>query len=149
MASLQYTEFFIRGAIADWNSGLSIPEPYNGKGRGRNNKSNSNESNKTPRQSLHSEVSHLRTHDQSSETFESCNNSPQNADSTPMGKDLLPTAITMTKSNVDATDGRRYAEGGQLIASKPSRELGHDIEEFDIHWSDLVLKERIGSGIPP
>ncbi|KAI9122231.1 hypothetical protein K1719_006920 [Acacia pycnantha] len=122
-------------------------EPFDGKGRGRNNvRSNSNDSNKNPRQSLHSEVSHLRTHDKSSETFVSCNDAPQNVDPTPMGRDLLPTAITLTKSNVDATEGRRFAEGSQLVASKISRELGLDVEHFDIPWSDLVLKERIGSG---
>lgn len=33
----------------------------------------------------------------------------------------------------------------QLVTSRP-RELPFDVEDLDIPWSDLVLKEKIGSG---
>ncbi|KAF7804337.1 serine/threonine-protein kinase CTR1 [Senna tora] len=133
-------------AVADGNSGFSIPEPFDGKCRDRNNsRSNSNDGNRTSRRSLHPQVSHLRTQE-GSDTFKSCN-PPQNfVDSRTMGKDPLPTPITLTNPNVDAIEGRRFAEGSQLIPSKASRELGLDMEDLDIPWSDLVLKERIGSG---
>lgn len=35
----------------------------------------------------------------------------------------------------------------QLVTSRP-RELPFDVEDLDIPWSDLVLKEKIGSGNP-
>ncbi|KAF2289763.1 hypothetical protein GH714_038523 [Hevea brasiliensis] len=35
---------------------------------------------------------------------------------------------------------------GQLVSSKTSNELSLDVEDLDIPWSDLVLKERIGAG---
>lgn len=33
----------------------------------------------------------------------------------------------------------------QLVTSRP-RELPYDVEDLDIPWSDLILKEKIGSG---
>nr|URM60572.1 serine/threonine-protein kinase CTR1 CTRI [Gymnema sylvestre] len=40
----------------------------------------------------------------------------------------------------------RFVESGQIITTGPSRELDLDVEDLDIPWSDLVLKERIGAG---
>ncbi|XP_059667494.1 serine/threonine-protein kinase CTR1 isoform X2 [Cornus florida] len=40
----------------------------------------------------------------------------------------------------------RFMEGGQLNPSKPSKELTLDVGDLDIPWSDLVLKESIGTG---
>lgn len=48
---------------------------------------------------------------------------------------------------VDTITDSRFVEGVQLVPSKPSRELGFDIEDLDIPWSDLIIKERIGAGI--
>ncbi|KAI5319155.1 hypothetical protein L3X38_038863 [Prunus dulcis] len=49
-------------------------------------------------------------------------------------------------SRVDTTKGSRFVEGVQLVPSKPSKELTFDIEDLDIPWNDLVLKDRIGAG---
>ncbi|GFY82708.1 protein kinase superfamily protein [Actinidia rufa] len=40
----------------------------------------------------------------------------------------------------------RFIEGSQMVPIKPSKEISLDVEDLDIPWSDLVLKERIGSG---
>ncbi|KAK2981503.1 hypothetical protein RJ640_030965 [Escallonia rubra] len=37
-------------------------------------------------------------------------------------------------------------EGSQLVSSKLSRELTFDVEDLDIPWTDLVIRERIGAG---
>ncbi|KAM2893095.1 hypothetical protein FF1_008486 [Malus domestica] len=47
---------------------------------------------------------------------------------------------------VDTITDSRFVEGVQLVPSKPSRELGFDIEDLDIPWSELIIKERIGAG---
>ncbi|XP_061340309.1 serine/threonine-protein kinase CTR1-like isoform X1 [Gastrolobium bilobum] len=101
---------------------------------------------------------HPSRHDQGSETFESCN-LPQNVvELTTVEKDPLPlkhnlpghrdaqTPLALKNFNVDVIEGRGFVEGSQLIPSKPTRELALDMEDLDIPWSDLVLKERIGSG---
>ncbi|EOY08117.1 Serine-threonine/tyrosine-protein kinase [Theobroma cacao] len=46
----------------------------------------------------------------------------------------------------DSDKDSRYAEGSQLVPSKPSRELALEVDDLDIPWNDLVLKERIGAG---
>lgn len=88
------------------------------------------------------------TLDQASETYMLCN-PPQNIiESTTVGKyppplkHKRPVAI----SNDDVIEGRRFIEGSQLIPSKPTREITFDMEDLAIPWSDLVLKEKIGSG---
>ncbi|KAK8563435.1 hypothetical protein V6N12_035581, partial [Hibiscus sabdariffa] len=40
----------------------------------------------------------------------------------------------------------RFTEGSQLVPSKPSRELALEVDDLDIPWGDLVLRERIGAG---
>lgn len=47
----------------------------------------------------------------------------------------------------DSVNSTMFLEGSQLLPSKPSKELGLDVEDLDIPWSHLVLKERIGAGI--
>lgn len=88
------------------------------------------------------------TLDQASETYMLCN-PPQNIiESTTVGKyppplkHKRPVAI----ANDDVIEGRRFIEGSQLIPSKPTREVAFDMEDLAIPWSDLVLKEKIGSG---
>ncbi|XP_060201302.1 serine/threonine-protein kinase CTR1 isoform X1 [Lycium barbarum] len=42
---------------------------------------------------------------------------------------------------------QRFLEGGsQLVPAKTSRDLALEVEDFDIPWEDLILKERIGAG---
>ncbi|CAI0408102.1 unnamed protein product [Linum tenue] len=48
--------------------------------------------------------------------------------------------------SVSSSDAR-FSEGSQLISGRPSKDLSLEAEEFDIPWTDLVLKERIGAGI--
>ncbi|NP_001234454.1 CTR1-like protein kinase [Solanum lycopersicum] len=43
-------------------------------------------------------------------------------------------------------DMRFLERGSQLVPSKISRDIALEIEDFDIPWEDLVLKERIGAG---
>ncbi|KAF5747830.1 serine/threonine-protein kinase CTR1 [Tripterygium wilfordii] len=54
--------------------------------------------------------------------------------------------LTSSDQRVDATKDLKFAEGSQLVSSRPSKELSFDVEDLDIPWSDLVLKERIGAG---
>ncbi|XP_055807072.1 serine/threonine-protein kinase CTR1-like isoform X2 [Solanum dulcamara] len=43
-------------------------------------------------------------------------------------------------------DTRFLGEGGHVISAIPSEELALDVEEFNIPWNDLVLREKIGAG---
>lgn len=43
-------------------------------------------------------------------------------------------------------DARFLAGGGHVVSAISSEELALDVEEFDIPWNDLVLKEKIGAG---
>lgn len=43
-------------------------------------------------------------------------------------------------------DTRFLGGGGHVISSIPSEELALDVEEFNIPWNDLVLREKIGAG---
>ncbi|KAL3623380.1 copper transport protein ctr1 [Castilleja foliolosa] len=40
----------------------------------------------------------------------------------------------------------RFSEGGLLVSSKSSGRSAFDVEELNIPWNDVVLKERIGTG---
>ncbi|XP_059646747.1 serine/threonine-protein kinase CTR1-like isoform X2 [Cornus florida] len=60
-------------------------------------------------------------------------------------RDVQP-LMALSDTRVDTVRDSRFIEGVQLVPSKPSREVALDVEEFDIPWSDLVLKERIGAG---
>lgn len=61
----------------------------------------------------------------------------------------IQTPSALTNANDDVIDGRRFVEGSQLIPNRTSREISLDMEDLDIPWSDLVLREKIGSGISP
>ncbi|KAL3536156.1 hypothetical protein ACH5RR_004617 [Cinchona calisaya] len=52
----------------------------------------------------------------------------------------------LPEPRMDSIKDRRFVEGGQLVPVAPSGELILDVEDLDIAWSDLVLKERIGAG---
>lgn len=54
-------------------------------------------------------------------------------------RDLQP-LISLSDPMVDTVQDQRVSQLG------PSRELTLDVEDLDIPWSDLVLKERIGAG---
>ncbi|GMI96635.1 SUGAR-INSENSITIVE 1, CONSTITUTIVE TRIPLE RESPONSE 1 [Hibiscus trionum] len=46
----------------------------------------------------------------------------------------------------DATKDSRFAKSSQLVPHKPRKEVALEVDDFDIPWSDIVLKERIGAG---
>ncbi|XVE96503.1 hypothetical protein REPUB_Repub02eG0228000 [Reevesia pubescens] len=54
--------------------------------------------------------------------------------------------LVLSDAMGDATKDSRFAEGSQLVPSKPSRELALEFDDLDIPWSDLVLRDRIGAG---
>lgn len=61
-----------------------------------------------------------------------------------VGRDVqLP--IIRPDPRLDSTKDTRFTDGGQLALRKP-KELAIDVEDLDIPWTDLVLKERIGAG---
>ncbi|PON36339.1 Serine/threonine protein kinase [Parasponia andersonii] len=60
------------------------------------------------------------------------------------GIEDIPSHNIVQPRTKDAPVG--HGEGGQLIPSKPSNKLTLDVEDLDIPWSDLVVKERIGAG---
>ncbi|XP_052172673.1 serine/threonine-protein kinase CTR1-like [Diospyros lotus] len=47
---------------------------------------------------------------------------------------------------ITAQGGFRFAKEGQIVPARPTEGLSLDVEDLDIPWSDLVLKERIGAG---
>lgn len=61
-------------------------------------------------------------------------------------RDVQP-VLALANQRVDTSKISRFSEGGQLVSNKTSNELSLDVEDLDIPWSDLVLKERIGAGI--
>ncbi|KAG8647110.1 serine/threonine-protein kinase CTR1 isoform X1 [Manihot esculenta] len=60
-------------------------------------------------------------------------------------RDVQP-VLALANQRVDTSKISRFSEGGQLVSNKTSNELSLDVEDLDIPWSDLVLKERIGAG---
>ncbi|KAK7267903.1 hypothetical protein RIF29_20584 [Crotalaria pallida] len=101
-----------------------------------------NDSSRSSHLPLHPQVSHSSTLDQDSETTVA-KDPPPVKHKRPVG---IQTPLAVTNPNNDNIEERRYFEGNQLIPSKPTRELTLDMEDLAISWSDLVLKERIGSG---
>lgn len=65
----------------------------------------------------------------------------------PVGHRGVQPVLAYSDQRVDTVKDSRFPEGGQLVPSKPNKELSFDFEDLDIPWSDLVLKERIGAGI--
>ncbi|PHT36510.1 Serine/threonine-protein kinase CTR1 [Capsicum baccatum] len=55
--------------------------------------------------------------------------------------------MAISDARTDTINDKKYFEGGgRLAPAKLSRELVLDVEDLDIPWNDLVLKERIGAG---
>ncbi|XP_073223308.1 serine/threonine-protein kinase CTR1 isoform X1 [Cicer arietinum] len=135
----------------------SSAEQFDGKCNERNNlRPISSDSNRPSQFPLFLQSSLPSTHDQGSETYVSSNH-PQNIiDSTIVGKYPPPiknkrpvgvqAQVALTNANDDVIEARRFVEGSQLIPSRPTREVAFDMEDLAIPWSDLILKEKIGSG---
>ncbi|CAL0317070.1 unnamed protein product [Lupinus luteus] len=132
------------GAVTDGDSGFPIPDQFDGKYKDRTNaRQLTNDSNRSSYLPLHQKVSHSNTHDHDSETTV--------AKDPPLIKHKRPpagirTPLALTNPNNDIIEERLFFEGGQLNPVKPNREIALDMEDLDISWSDLALKERIGSG---
>ncbi|TYI97678.1 hypothetical protein E1A91_D01G159800v1 [Gossypium mustelinum] len=63
----------------------------------------------------------------------------------PLGHRDVPDLI-LSDPIEDSTKDSRFAKGNQLVPSKKGRELVLEVDDLDIPWGDLVLRERIGSG---
>ncbi|KAF5953974.1 hypothetical protein HYC85_006830 [Camellia sinensis] len=63
----------------------------------------------------------------------------------PIGHREVQPLVGLSDPRGNAKD-LRFVEGGQMVPRQPSKKLSLDVEDLDIPWSDLVLKERIGSG---
>lgn len=96
--------------------------------------------------SLLGKVSQPVAKDRDSQLFKTCNPAQNILHSTAMVKD--PAIGRREVMRVESSKNSRLFEGKQLIPSKPSKDLTLDIDDLDIPWCDLELKERIGAGIP-
>lgn len=63
-----------------------------------------------------------------------------------LGHGDVQSYIASSNLRANTVNDPRFVEGGQMVSSNPSREFTLDIEDLDIPWSDLVLKEKIGAG---
>ncbi|KAL7133543.1 hypothetical protein ABFS83_12G147800 [Erythranthe nasuta] len=64
----------------------------------------------------------------------------------PMGHKAVQPLIVQSDPRGNTNKDMRFGEGGLLVPAKSSGELAFDVEDLNIPWSDLVLKERIGAG---
>ncbi|KAM7255280.1 hypothetical protein ACFE04_020521 [Oxalis oulophora] len=54
--------------------------------------------------------------------------------------------LALSDQRPDTSRGMRYSDSVQLGPGKLNKEITLDVEDLDIPWSDLVLRERIGAG---
>ncbi|KAL9428013.1 hypothetical protein AB3S75_030072 [Citrus x aurantiifolia] len=98
-------------------------------------------------------------HDRDFELFKSCNPTQNMTHSINMVKDPNPLkhiqpighrdaqpGLSSIDQRVDASKDLRFTESGQFVPGKPSKEFTFDVDDLDIPWNDLVLKEKIGAG---
>ena len=81
--------------------------------------------------------------DRDSQPFKTCVPSQNIMQSTPVVK-----GPSVGHGDVaECVKNSRFGDGGHLVTSMPSHEFGLDVEDLNIPWNDLVIKERIGAGI--
>ncbi|KDP37292.1 hypothetical protein JCGZ_06746 [Jatropha curcas] len=115
--------------------------------------SNNNEISQLP---LPMKIGRTSAQDRNTQAFKPYNPSHNMKQSIQMVKDPLPLKhipniarrdvqplVTLPDQRVDTSKNSRFSEDSQLV---PSKELTLDVDDLDIPWSDLVLKERIGAG---
>ncbi|XP_011625984.1 serine/threonine-protein kinase CTR1 isoform X2 [Amborella trichopoda] len=64
----------------------------------------------------------------------------------PHGHRNVPQILALVDQTIDKGKDLRLNDPVRMIPSKSSRELPLAVDELDIPWSDLLLKERIGAG---
>ena len=114
----------------------------------------------TPQLPIAPKVAWPSAHDRESQPFKSCNPYQSSISPTDVVKDSRPLkclpltghedfqpSLGLSDSRVDTIKDSRFTDGGQLYPNKPCKELSLDVEDLDIPWSELVLKERIGAGL--
>jgi serine/threonine-protein kinase CTR1 len=108
--------------------------------------SNTNEISKLPRQLKVNHISGLdKAYNPSQNAKQSMN---EVRDPIPLKK-IPPVVRRDIRPLISLSDASKdsISEGSQLVSGKTSKELSLDVEDLDIPWSDLVLKERIGAGM--
>lgn len=113
----------------------------------------------TPQLPMPPKVAWPSAHDQDSQLFKSCKPYQSSISPTDAVKDPIPPkripltghgdvqpSLALSDLRGDTIKDTRFTDGGQLYPNKPCKELSLDVEDLDIPWSDLVLKERIGAG---
>ncbi|KAL8039661.1 hypothetical protein ABFX02_10G050500 [Erythranthe guttata] len=63
----------------------------------------------------------------------------------PTGNHAIHPLISLLNPRVVTNNDMMFGEGGQLVSSRRS-EFTFDVDDLNIPWSDLVLKEKIGAG---
>ncbi|KAK6140084.1 hypothetical protein DH2020_026082 [Rehmannia glutinosa] len=63
----------------------------------------------------------------------------------PIGHKEVQPLISLLDPRINTSKGTMFGEGGQSVPSK-TREYTFEVDDLNIPWSDLVLKERIGAG---
>ncbi|KAL8526273.1 hypothetical protein ACS0TY_015481 [Phlomoides rotata] len=63
----------------------------------------------------------------------------------PIGHENVQSNISLLDPRVNASTDTRFGEGGQLFPSNSSG-FTFDVDDLNIPWSDLVIRERIGAG---
>uniref|UniRef100_A0A5B7AXT4 non-specific serine/threonine protein kinase n=1 Tax=Davidia involucrata TaxID=16924 RepID=A0A5B7AXT4_DAVIN len=148
------------GTVIDGDAGDSMyPKQSDRKCMDRNNFApSSSNSEEISQLSMPQKAAWSIVHDRDSQQFKSCN--PQNVLSMtnvvrdpvplkhlpPIGHREVQPLVALSRMRVDTVKNLRFVEGGQLVPKKPSKDLMLDVEDLDIPWSDLVLKEKIGAG---
>lgn len=152
--------FLITGTAVDEDPGVSMRPKQNDVKYidGNENMLITIDDHETSRFKLH--PAQPNAQDQDSELFKTCNPAQNVTHSTTMVKDTThlkhvppigqreaQPLFVLSNSRVEAVKDSRFIEGGQLVPGKLSADPSLDIEDFDIPWSALILKERIGAGI--
>lgn len=64
----------------------------------------------------------------------------------PIGHENAQSIISLLDPRVNTSKDTRFGEGGQLFPSNSSG-FTFDVDDLNIPWSDLEIKDRIGAGI--
>lgn len=155
--------FVLSGSAAEGEESAKFsmyPKPPNKMGTERNNPVQFSTNISESQLPLPPKGGRTSGHDRDFELFNSCNPTQNMTHSINMVKDPNPLkhnqpighrdaqpGLSSIDQRVDASKDLRFSESGQLVPGKPSKEFTFDVDDLDIPWNDLVLKEKIGAGI--